>query len=55
MPKRYCAMPARCSAAKELRERLRELEALLRDLDPEEGHEWPCGECEQEGVAAEHT
>jgi len=48
-------MPARRSAAKELRERLRELEALLRDLDPEEGHEWPCRERAQEGVAAEHT
>jgi len=55
MPDRYCAMPARRSAAKELRERLRQLEALLRDLDPEEGHEWPCGESAREEVLAEHT
>ena len=46
-----CAVPAPHVAAKELKERLKEIEALLRGHDPEEGHEWPEPDLRERGTA----
>jgi hypothetical protein len=39
-----CAVPARRLEGRELRERVKAIAAELRDLDPEEGYEWPCSD-----------
>ena len=47
-----CAVPVPHVAAKEFKERRKEIEALLRGHDPEEGHDWPEPD-RREGEAAE--
>ncbi len=42
MPDTTCAVPAHRLEGKELRQRVKAIEEELRDLDPEEGYEWPC-------------
>ncbi|MDH3290036.1 MAG: hypothetical protein OEO20_06185 [Gemmatimonadota bacterium] len=44
MPDTSCAVPAQRLEGRELRERVKAIEAELRDLDPEEGYEWPCSD-----------
>ena len=41
MQESHCAVPTPHSAAKDLKQRLKEIEAALRGHDPEEGYEWP--------------
>jgi hypothetical protein len=42
MPDASCAVPAPRLEGRKLKERVKAIEAELRDLDPEEGYEWPC-------------
>ncbi|MDH3458861.1 MAG: hypothetical protein OER90_18630 [Gemmatimonadota bacterium] len=42
MPDISCVIPAQRLEGRELRERVKAIEAELGDLDPEEGYEWPC-------------
>ena len=41
MPEQHCAVSKPHGAAKQLKERLKEIEAVLCGRDPEEGYEWP--------------
>jgi hypothetical protein len=45
---RQCSIPAKRSKGRDLQERLKDFEALLRGVRPEEGYEWPKAEEREE-------
>ena len=47
---RQCSMPVKRPKGKDLQERLRDCEALLRGMNPEEGYEWPRAEDREEVI-----
>ena len=52
MHARHCSIPLKRLKGSNLQERLKDFEALLRDMKPEEGYEWPDAEGREE-VAVE--
>ena len=50
---RQCRIPVKRSQGKDLQERLRDFEALLRGRKPEDGYEWPKAEDSEDVIVDE--